>query len=99
MKFCHWEDLARKPEDDTPPVRTSRESAPYDYVDERCINQTVQPPPYLDVVSDKSPREGMVKENTESGFVNTTGVQPHYTELDSEKREADDTNRYESLQN
>ena len=38
------------PEDNTNPARTSRESAHYDYVDNRCISQTVQPPPYIDII-------------------------------------------------
>ena len=89
----------RKPEDNTIAARVSRESASYDYVDERCIKQTAQPPPYLDIISEETPREFVQKGNTESGFVNTTGVQPHYTKLDSDKRVGDDTHQYDSLQN
>ena len=108
VKFCHWESSMRTSKDNTNATRTSSESTQYDYVDVRCINQPVRPPSYLEIISDEGlesmvtsniPREGVQHENTESGFINTTVVQPPYTELNSEKRVADDTHRYDSLQN
>ena len=44
----------RKSEDNTSAGRTPRESALYDYVDDRCINQTVQPPPYIDIINENT---------------------------------------------
>ena len=54
VRFCHQEESVRKSEDNTSVARTPRESALYDYVDDSCINQKVQPPPYIDIINENT---------------------------------------------